>query len=226
MDNQYDVVLSGDTMGFGMSVVGIDNADGDIYGDILIGNPHYGDTLENGMVYLFRGDNPFDSFPDAYAMGENNKEIGWSVGYAGDLNNDGKDEMVFSNYVVGSPTIWITNYIETGVEEERRHKTREIRLHCHPNPFTTSTTISLNLPSIGHSAKGIGQNKEGIELKIYDVAGRIVKQFTLPTTYSLLPTSVTWDGKNVSGKKVSTGIYFIKGKIGSSQINEKVVFVR
>ncbi|MCK4234817.1 T9SS type A sorting domain-containing protein, partial [candidate division WOR-3 bacterium] len=106
------------------------------------------------------------------------------------------------------------------------HKTREIRLHCHPNPFTTSTTISLNLPSIGHSAKGIGQNKEGIELKIYDVAGRIVKQFTLPTTYSLLPTSVTWDGKDENSNKASTGIYFIKAKIENIEINQKVVCVR
>ncbi|MCK4576149.1 FG-GAP repeat protein, partial [candidate division WOR-3 bacterium] len=228
MDNQYDVALS-DTNGLGDCVVGIDNANGDSFGDILVGNPHYG-PAGNGRVYLYCGGNPFDSFPDAYAAGPDSQEIGWHVGYGGDMTNDGKDELIFSNSAASFPShkVWIVDYAGVGVEEEKdqRHKTRDIRLHCHPNPFTTSTTISLTLPNIGHSAKGIGQNKEGIELKIYDVAGRIVKQFTLPTTYSLLPTVVTWDGKNVSGKKVSTGIYFIKGKIGSSQIKEKVVFVR
>ncbi len=58
-----------------------------------------------------------------------------------------------------------------------------------PNPFITSTTISL--PSIGHSA-------EGIELTIYDVSGRLVESVPL-TTNSLS-----------FGTDLQPGIYFLK----------------
>ena len=91
----------------------------------------------------------------------------------------------------------------TGIkeEEDQRHKTRDMRLFCHPNPFTTSTIIHLT---------GIGHSAEGKELKVYDITGRLVKKLSLLTAYSLLPTVVTWDGRDAEGKKVNAGIYFLK----------------
>ncbi len=90
--------------------------------------------------------------------------------------------------------------VEEG-KQNQRYKTRDTKLLFHPNPFTSSTTISFTC--LGHSA-------EGKELKIYDITGRLVKKLSLPTAYSLLPTVVTWDGRDAEGKKVNAGIYFLK----------------
>ncbi len=69
----------------------------------------------------------------------------------------------------------------------------------YPNPFGAITTISFTLP-----------DAKGIELKIYDLRGRLVKTFSLFSPHSSLTSSVTWDGRNDSGIKVSSGIYFYK----------------
>ncbi|MCK4575436.1 hypothetical protein KAU34_03425 [candidate division WOR-3 bacterium] len=56
--------------------------------------------------------------------------------------------------------------------EDRKPKTRDIRLTCHPNPYSTSTTISFERLS-EH------QNISESELQIYDVFGRRVRDFIL-----------------------------------------------
>ncbi|TES92186.1 MAG: T9SS type A sorting domain-containing protein [Candidatus Cloacimonadota bacterium] len=74
--------------------------------------------------------------------------------------------------------------------ENRKQKTElEMQLLCHPNPFTTSTTIHLT---------SIAQSAEGIELKVYDVSGRLVKSVPLTTNHLSL------------GTDLSPGIYFLK----------------
>ena len=56
----------------------------------------------------------------------------------------------------------------------------------------------------------VPSEKAQITLNIYDVSGRLVKSFSLSTAYSLLPTGVTWDGKDNGDKQVNAGIYFLK----------------
>ena len=88
-----------------------------------------------------------------------------------------------------------------------------------PNPFTTSTTISFSLPN----PEGRAQSAENIELKIYDLSGRLVKSFSLTTNHSALSTAVFWDGKNRKGKRVSSGVYFVKFKAGSYRNWKKII---
>lgn len=92
-----------------------------------------------------------------------------------------------------------------GIKGEKNNisKTIDKKLTCYPNPFTTSTIIHLS--GIGHSAKGI-------ELKVYDISGRLVKRFVrgkVPNSqFSIL--NYTWDGRDAGGKEVKAGIYFLK----------------
>ncbi len=92
-----------------------------------------------------------------------------------------------------------------------------------PNPFTTSTTIRLILPSKGQSAKGIVQDTKGIELKIYDLSGRLVKDFSLGTGHWALGTAVSWVGSNNRGKMVTPGVYFIKLSSKNHTITQKII---
>jgi len=35
-----------------------------------------------------------------------------------------------------------------------------------------------------------------------------------------------WDGRDERGKKVSPGIYFIRGLVNKEEVNEKVIYLR
>jgi DNA/RNA endonuclease YhcR with UshA esterase domain len=70
----------------------------------------------------------------------------------------------------------------------------------YPNPFNSSTLISFNLAKPGD-----------VSLTIYDVLGRKVFEETktnVPTGQS----SILWTGHDLSGKTVSTGMYFYRLK--------------
>ncbi len=59
--------------------------------------------------------------------------------------------------------------------------------------------------------QGIEQGaKSEVQLNIYDVTGRLVKHFSLPTSDFPLPTSIVWHGEDNKGRQVSCGVYFIR----------------
>ena len=67
-----------------------------------------------------------------------------------------------------------------------------------PNPFNPSTKIAFELPKASH-----------VKLVIYDVVGREVVQIAdgdYPAGYSEL----TWNGMNMNGQQVSSGVYFYR----------------
>jgi hypothetical protein len=77
--------------GFGISVAGVDDFNGDGYHDFVIGAPfHWGD------VYLYFGGPEMDSIPDMEIHGD--YSLGWPVASAGDVNADG-----FGDIIVGEP---------------------------------------------------------------------------------------------------------------------------
>jgi hypothetical protein len=84
-----------------------------------------------------------------------------------------------------------------------------------PNPFVTHTDIKIYLP---------GNQRF---LKIYDVLGSVVKNFRLPTSYSIFPTVVSWDGTDDSGVPVRSGIYFCQFYTGSKgTVPHKVILLK
>ena len=75
--------------------------------------------------------------------------------------------------------------------------------NIYPNPFRDKVEIRLMI-------EDERWKKEDISLRIYDVTGRLVKSFSLPTTYSLLPTVISWDGRNNTGERATSGVYFLR----------------
>jgi len=88
-------------------------------------------------------------------------------------------------------------------------------LRSHPNPFNPSTAITFNLTGASE-----------IDLKIYSAAGKYVK--TLASGYySKAVHQVTWDGKNMRGENVASGIYFARLTIGGSDVmSSKLILLR
>jgi hypothetical protein len=97
-------------------------------------------------------------------------------------------------------------------------------LQIYPNPFREKVKIKY---CIGRSTSG---ETEGIEqraeLKIYDVTGRLVKNFNLSTTCAPRPTHVSWDGTDDLGRRVAQGVYFIRLKTMDNKISKKVILIK
>ena len=84
----------------------------------------------------------------------------------------------------------------------------------YPNPFNPSTNISYVIPE-----------RNNVSLSIYDVNGIFVKnlvnQISEPGSYT-----VSWDGTNFYGTKVSAGMYFYKIQTGSFVSTQKMIFLK
>ncbi len=90
-----------------------------------------------------------------------------------------------------------------------------------PNPFNPTTVIQYQLPAaVGNTA---GRNRT--TLKIYNLLGEeirtLVDKQEAPGFYS-----VTWDGKDKSGRTASSGIYIYRLQSGNFVETRKMVFVQ
>jgi len=71
----------------------------------------------------------------------------------------------------------------------------ELAVVAYPNPAYTSVTLRLSMPSEADSA----------ELRIYDLAGHVVLQRSLPSGESEL----LWDLRDEDGQRLGSGLYFL-----------------
>ena len=87
-------------------------------------------------------------------------------------------------------------------------------LPSHPNPFNPTTTIPFDLATQGR-----------VSLQIFDAQGRLVRTLcdeVMPEgTHEAL-----WDGRDNSGSRVATGVYFVRFTSGNYQLTKKLVMVR
>jgi hypothetical protein len=84
-------------------------------------------------------------------------------------------------------------------------------LEVHPNPFRQMTSIKFQIP-----------NSE-FQIKIYDSSGRMIKNIPVPSSYFLVPSKITWDGRDHTGHVVPTGVYFVQLDVYGRQITRKVI---
>lgn len=84
----------------------------------------------------------------------------------------------------------------------------------YPNPFNPSTTISYALPSTSH-----------VRIDIYNVLGRLTNRLVDETQTSGIH-SISWDGDDLAGNKVSSGIYFYRIIAGNFTDTKKMMLVQ
>jgi hypothetical protein len=83
-----------------------------------------------------------------------------------------------------------------------------------PNPFNPATRIPFELSAGGH-----------VELSIYDVSGRLVRTL-YATRFEAGAHSAAWDGRDDSGRQVSSGVYFCRLKTGIYTATSRLVLLR
>lgn len=109
-------------------------------------------------------------------------------------------------------------YTQIAEQKDKRFKTRDMLLTASPNPFSTTTTITLH---------GISENQyiRESELHIYDITGREVWNFLIPNSqFSVV--SVVWDGRDKEGKLLPTGTYFCILTSGEYKKTHKIHIIR
>ncbi len=84
----------------------------------------------------------------------------------------------------------------------------------YPNPFNPTTEISFGLPTAGH-----------VSLEVYDVMGRKVS-IVVDEEMAAGTHSIIWDGNNLSGEKVTSGVYFYKLSQGDNTTTKKMIMLK
>jgi hypothetical protein len=85
----------------------------------------------------------------------------------------------------------------------------------YPNPFNPSTSISFAL-----------SEESDVELIIYNVKGEKINTIFNDHIYADQVTTAVWDGNDINGKQVSTGIYLYKLITETKEYSKKMLMVK
>lgn len=134
------------------------------------------------------------------------------------MNNSAKDS---DDYILASEELHLLNG-NTGSKNITLEKTANNALGVletlpkeyalqgnYPNPFNPSTTIRFALPYQSH-----------VSISIYNIMGQLINTIVL-SSVSAGYRDVPWDGKNMQGDAVSSGIYIYRFKAVSLEGNDK-----
>ena len=89
-----------------------------------------------------------------------------------------------------------------------------LRIHpSSPNPFSTSTTLAVDLPA------GLP-----VEVRVYNLAGQLVR--TLTDGFRAAGShQITWNGADEGGRRLARGVYMLRTRVGVSSRTQKLVLV-
>ena len=94
--------------------------------------------------------------------------------------------------------------------------THNLLLQNYPNPFNPETWIPFHLASAGQ-----------VTIGIYDAAGMLIRQidlgYLIPGRYLTRENAAYWDGKNIYGEPIASGIYFYTLSTGAFRATRKMI---
>ncbi|MCZ6677075.1 MAG: T9SS type A sorting domain-containing protein, partial [Candidatus Poribacteria bacterium] len=89
----------------------------------------------------------------------------------------------------------------------------------YPNPFNPETWIPYQLATA-----------EEVKLQIYDASGHLVRNldlgFQAAGAYMRRDNAVHWDGRNLRGEQVASGVYFYQIQAGEFVATKKMVILK
>lgn len=217
-DDEYDLVFDGEEIGenFGWSLSGDEDINGDGITDIVIGAN--GSETSIGKTYIFLGGQELDNIPDEIYEGElDGDKYGYSVSCGGDINNDGKSDIVVGACLHnnnGAAYVYISDLSSSIYNSDKLYPEDFLLSQNNPNPFSTSTCITYSLAS---------QSK--VNLKIFNLMG---KEIIILKNQTEIPGSKTvdWDGKDSFGNPVDPGIYFYILMVGDKSQSRKMMLIK
>jgi len=103
---------------------------------------------------------------------------------------------------------------KTGIEQENEAFPTEFGLgQNYPNPFNPETSISYQLPEVAQ-----------VTLAIYSIEGKLI-QTLVNGQIAAGMHRVVWNGMDVAGVKVSSGVYIYRFQV-TGEDGKAIVFTR
>jgi hypothetical protein len=118
------------------------------------------------------------------------------------------------NQVVRDVVAWMENEVNSNITEVDDVPVVNSLSQNFPNPFNPTTTIRFGLRAKGH-----------VSIKIYDVAGRLVKTLVDEVREAGYHDAV-WDGTNNRNTGVASGVYFYRMSTADYLKTSKMVLMR
>jgi len=113
-------------------------------------------------------------------------------------------------------------------ENENKIPAELVLLQNYPNPFNQHTVIRYQVSGVRGQGLGISGQVSGgmrVKLEIYNILGQLVTTLVdeekMPGEYRIL-----WDGKNMRGEDLPTGIYFYRMQTGDFSEVKKMILLR
>ena len=131
--------------------------------------------------------------------------------YLGDVNGDGHYEILLSDRSC-SPfqfKVFTTEYDTDSTDDIV--ESYPVQLSASPNPFIQQTALTYNLKEPGV-----------IGLSVYNVKGQLVANISKGYK-GIGQHNEIWDGKDHAGRKLSSGVYLLRLKLGEKFITTKKV---
>jgi parallel beta-helix repeat protein len=175
----------------------------------------YNNIVDNFGLALVNDD------ADELIMAENNWWGDASGPYHPMTNPGGLGDTV-SDYVDYDP--WMTL---PGTGEHLLQSQSMSMLQIHPNPFNDIVNIRYSIMTRPVSQGEVGDTGSLIKttsLRIYDVSGRLVKDFGQLSNVGN-QSSVRWDGTDNHSKRLPRGVYFAEIRASGYSETAKVIFV-
>lgn len=132
----------------------------------------------------------------AFSFIDRSAEPGTSYVYRVDVSDENGRRVLFETTAVSMPSMPLALYQNS------------------PNPFNPSTTIRFYLPE-----------RCVARLDVYDAAGTLVRGLA-DGVHERGTHALQWDGRDVAGNRVSSGVYFYTLKAGKESLSRKMVLVR
>ena len=141
---------------------------------------------------------------------------------AGDVNGDGVDDIIIGSggwpYPASNGFFGIYSgdtSLVAAIKQPPREPENFKLSQNYPNPFNPATAISYQLSAVSH-----------VTLKIYDVLGREVTTLLNDDEESPGTHTITWNGTDRQGDRVSSGVYFYQLTTDEGTQTKKAVYLK
>jgi hypothetical protein len=117
----------------------------------------------------------------------------------------------------GPPSVWVEGVAGSGLTAAPESSARTSVLSlapATPNPFNPHTTLRLTLPEAGP-----------VRVTVHDVTGRLV-DVLVDGERPAGEHAFDWDGTDVHGRDVASGVYFVRLASRGEVLSRKIVLER
>ncbi len=169
-------------------------------------------TPQLETFYFYRWDND-TGFTLDYTINENydpNATRQQSY-YLGDVNGDGHSEILLSNRTSNPVQFKVFTTKDGSDSIDDNVLTSPLQLTAYPNPFTQQTALTYDLKEPGM-----------IGLSVYNIKGQLVSNISSGFR-GIGQHNEIWDGRDHAGRKLASGVYLLRLKLGEKFITSKKV---